>query len=145
MNVSSSKEYFEAIGAGWDRMREEFFAERVREEALAVAGVQAGAQAADLGAGTGFITEALLQRGVDVIAVDQSPAMLAALKQKVAGLGEATGVGKVDCREGEADVLPLVQIAAVTGIYGVSFAVVCVNAALAELWFTIREPERSGR
>lgn len=32
---------------------------------------------------------------------------------------------------------PLVQIAAVTGIYGVSFVVAAVNAALAELWLSI--------
>jgi apolipoprotein N-acyltransferase len=37
------------------------------------------------------------------------------------------------------DWLPLVQIASVTGIYGVSFAVVCVNAALAELWLSWRD------
>jgi apolipoprotein N-acyltransferase len=34
----------------------------------------------------------------------------------------------------QADVLPVVQIAAVTGIYGVGFAMGCVNAGLAELW-----------
>jgi apolipoprotein N-acyltransferase len=34
--------------------------------------------------------------------------------------------------------LALVQIASVTGIYGVSFAVACANAALAELWLARR-------
>jgi apolipoprotein N-acyltransferase len=38
----------------------------------------------------------------------------------------------------QTDALPLVQIAAVTGIYGVSFAVVCANAALAEVWLAWR-------
>jgi apolipoprotein N-acyltransferase len=38
----------------------------------------------------------------------------------------------------QADSLPLVQIAAVTGIYGIGFAVVCVNAALAEVWIDWR-------
>jgi len=33
---------------------------------------------------------------------------------------------------------PLMQIASVTGIYGVSFAVVAVNAGLAELWLAVR-------
>ena len=45
----------------------------------------------------------------------------------------------------QSEVLPLVQIASVTGIYGVSFVVVCVNAALAELWFRGRDGARSGR
>ncbi len=38
----------------------------------------------------------------------------------------------------QVDWLPLVQIAAVTGVYGISFALVCVNAALAELWIEWR-------
>jgi apolipoprotein N-acyltransferase len=42
----------------------------------------------------------------------------------------------------QADVLPLVQIASVTGVYGVSFALACANAGLAELWLARREPAR---
>jgi len=42
----------------------------------------------------------------------------------------------------QADVLPLVQIASATGIYGVSFVVVCVNAALVELWIARHDPVR---
>lgn len=38
--------------------------------------------------------------------------------------------------------LPLLQIASVTGIYGVSFAVACVNAAAAEAWLAWRGRER---
>jgi len=34
--------------------------------------------------------------------------------------------------------LPLVQIASITGIYGVSFVVACVNAAVAEIWLAAR-------
>jgi apolipoprotein N-acyltransferase len=41
-----------------------------------------------------------------------------------------------------ARVLPLVQGAAWTGIYGVSFALAAVNAALAELWIARGRPER---
>jgi len=43
----------------------------------------------------------------------------------------------------QSDVLPLVQIASITGIYGVGFAVVCVNAAVAELWMGRRLPGRA--
>lgn len=38
-------------------------------------------------------------------------------------------------------VLPLLQIADVTGVYGVSFLVVAANAALAELWLARRTPD----
>jgi 2-polyprenyl-3-methyl-5-hydroxy-6-metoxy-1,4-benzoquinol methylase len=58
----------------WDAMREEYFSASVREKAFAVASVQAGRPAADIGAGTGFLAEGLIQQGLRVIAVDQSAA-----------------------------------------------------------------------
>ncbi len=94
----SSKEYFDSIGAGWDRLREGFFPERVRDVALAAADVHAGETAADLGAGTGFITEGLLARDVRVIAVDRSVSMLEGLRRKFPS---------VECRTGEAENLPI--------------------------------------
>jgi ubiquinone/menaquinone biosynthesis C-methylase UbiE len=97
----SSKVFFDSIGADWDRLRESFFPDRVREAALAAAGVQSGREAADLGAGTGFITQGLLARGVRVIAVDQSPAMLDALRRKF------PRPDRVDCRAGDAEHLPI--------------------------------------
>jgi len=45
----------------------------------------------------------------------------------------------------QTDLLPVVQIASITGIYGVSFALGCVNAAIAELWMAIPNAERSTR
>lgn len=65
-------------------MRKGFFSEAVREKALSVAAVCAGELAADIGAGSGFITEGLIQRGMQVIAVDQSAAMLDVMKKKFA-------------------------------------------------------------
>jgi precorrin-6B methylase 2 len=57
----------------WDAMRPGLFPESVREKAFAVARVTPAGRAADIGAGTGFVTEGLLRRGVRVVAVDQSP------------------------------------------------------------------------
>jgi ubiquinone/menaquinone biosynthesis C-methylase UbiE len=99
--AGSSKGYFDSIGAAWDRLRESFYSERVRERALAVAGVLEGHEAADVGAGTGFITQGLLELGVRVIAVDQSPAMLDALRRK------SPWPDRVDYRIGEAEKLPI--------------------------------------
>jgi len=98
----SSKEYFNQVASQWDQMRASFFSEAVREKALDVAGVQAGRKAADIGAGSGFITEALLRRGLAVVAVDQSKEMLAEMKHKFSG-------AKVEYRPGEAERLPLVE------------------------------------
>jgi ubiquinone/menaquinone biosynthesis C-methylase UbiE len=96
----SSKDYFDQVAGQWDTMRTAFFSEAVREKASTAAGVRAGQLAADIGAGSGFITEGLLQGGVSVIAVDQSEAMLAEMRRKFAGAG-------VDLRLGQAESLPL--------------------------------------
>jgi ubiquinone/menaquinone biosynthesis C-methylase UbiE len=96
-----SKGYFDEVAPDWDAMRQEFFPDHVRERALEVAEVAAGAVAADVGAGTGFVTEALLRAGMKVIAVDQSAEMLELMREKFA-LG-----GDLDCRKGSAESLPI--------------------------------------
>ena len=96
----SSKDYFNQIAGQWDTMRTAFFSEAVREKAYAAAGVRAGMLAADIGAGSGFITEGLLRGGLRVICVDQSQAMLDEMRRKFAG-------ADVDLRLGEAESLPL--------------------------------------
>jgi ubiquinone/menaquinone biosynthesis C-methylase UbiE len=96
----SSKPYFDQVARQWDTLRTAFFSDAVREKAYAVAGVRAGMLAADIGAGSGFITEGLLQRGVRVVCVDQSEAMLAEMRRKFPA-------ADVDLRLGEAERLPL--------------------------------------
>jgi apolipoprotein N-acyltransferase len=44
----------------------------------------------------------------------------------------------------QAGVLPIVQIADLTGVYGIAFLLVTVNAALAELWLARGDPLRQG-
>ena len=97
--VVSSKAYFDQVAQQWDTMRQSLFAEPVRERAYAMAGVQAGKTAVDVGAGTGFIAEGLVARGVHVIAIDQSEAMLAEMQKR---FGAA-----IDYRLGGADALPV--------------------------------------
>ena len=82
--MPDSKSYFDNVAPCWDTMQRGFFSETVREKAFCVAGVQPGELAADIGAGSGFITEGLIQKGVRVIAVDQSEAMLEVMKKKFA-------------------------------------------------------------
>ncbi len=103
----TSKDYFDKIAPRWDEMRRRFFSDAVREKAYASAGVEPGAVAADIGAGAGFLTEGLLARGVRVIAVDQSPAMIEELRRKFTG---------IDGRVGEAERLPI-QDAAVDLVF----------------------------
>lgn len=97
----SSKQYFEQVANQWDQMRQNFFSEKVREMAYAAANIQAGKLAADIGAGTGFIVEGLVQKGLRVIAIDQSEAMIEEMKRKYKALDV------VDCRIGESENLPI--------------------------------------
>lgn len=96
-----SKSYFNRVASSWDEMRQFFFSTRIRDTAIGVAEVQKGCQAVDLGAGTGFITEALVSAGANVIAVDQSKKMLEELNKKFAF------TGSVDSRVGDAEQLPI--------------------------------------
>ncbi|WP_207732237.1 class I SAM-dependent methyltransferase [Heliobacterium chlorum] len=94
-----SKEYFDRVADKWDDMRQEFFSDKIREKAYCIANLVKGTLAADIGAGTGYVTEGLTEKGVKVIAVDQSEEMLRQLKSR---FGE-----KVDCRVGDASALPI--------------------------------------
>jgi ubiquinone/menaquinone biosynthesis C-methylase UbiE len=96
----SSRPYFDAVASEWDAMRRGFFSERVRDAALGALGVEPGRRAADVGAGTGFMTEALLQRGLEVVAIDESPPMLAVLAERF-------GETRVECRVSDGRSLPL--------------------------------------
>lgn len=97
----SSKAYFDEIGGGWDELQRGFFSDAVRDAVLAAAGTRAGDLVADLGAGTGFLTQGLVGRGAEVIAVDQSVAMLHALRVKFPSADQVT------CRAGDAGALPI--------------------------------------
>lgn len=81
----SSKTYFDTNATKWDDMRTGFFSDNVREIAYRLANVEQGDLAGDIGAGTGFITEGLLELGANVFAVDESDAMIEILKEKFQG------------------------------------------------------------
>ena len=97
----SSKEFFDRVARDWDEMREGYYSDDVRVGALAAAGVESGKTAADVGAGTGFISQGLIQEGLRVIAVDQSEAILNEMKRK---FGD---IDAIDYRVGNAQDLPI--------------------------------------
>ena len=99
----SSKDYFDRVAQDWDDMRENFFSDEVRVTALSTATVQKGKIAADIGAGTGFISEGLIQAGLQIIAVDQSEAILKEMKRKFAD------IETIDYRVGQAQNLPILD------------------------------------
>jgi len=97
----SSREYFDEVAGDWDKMRSVFFSEKVREKAFEVGKVDGAEVVADIGAGTGFMTEGLVKRGIKVIAVDRSQVMIEEMKRKF------SKVDSIDYRIGNAEDLPI--------------------------------------
>lgn len=99
-----TNEYFAEVAEQWDHMRQGFFSEAVRNAAFKAAGLNTDAilmTAADIGAGTGFMTEGLVKAGLEVIAVDPVQEMLDVLARKpYAAYG-------VQCRLGSAEEIPI--------------------------------------
>ena len=97
----SSKEFFDRVAQDWDEMREGYYSDDVRVGALAAAAVEKGKIAADIGAGTGFISQGLIEEGLQVIAVDQSEIILNEMKEKFARSS------LIDYRVGNAQDIPI--------------------------------------
>jgi ubiquinone/menaquinone biosynthesis C-methylase UbiE len=95
------KTYFDNVATQWDSMRKGFFSETIREKAFSVVNIESGKICADIGAGTGFITEGIIKKGLNVIAVDQSEEMLHQMRQKF------SYCNLIDYRQGVAENLPI--------------------------------------
>lgn len=78
----SSKAYFEEVADKWDNMRSDFFPIEVREKAIAEIDITEGLKVADIGAGSGFISEGLIHYPVNITAMDESEKMLEVMKAK---------------------------------------------------------------
>lgn len=74
--------YFNSVASKWDEIRSGLFPDSIRETVLKAAGNITGKLAADIGAGTGFLTERLLKENANVIAIDHSEAMIRQLLRK---------------------------------------------------------------
>lgn len=99
--MEKSKNYFNEIAENWDTISTSFFSENVREHAYKLVDIQPGKVAADIGAGTGFISEGLLKGGLKVIAIDQSENMLNYMSKKYSAFDGFTVL------LGDSDALPL--------------------------------------
>jgi ArsR family transcriptional regulator len=94
-----SQQFFSTSAGQWDRMRLELFGRRADVALLGL--LDESWTVADLGCGTGAITQSLAPFVEGVIAVDESGAMLAAARKRL------HGVENVDIRNGRLEALPL--------------------------------------
>lgn len=127
-----SQAFFGSIAGRWDRLRSELFGDQFH--LLALAGLLDDQWAvADLGCGTGQIAETLAPFVRQVIAVESSRNMLAAARQRLAGLAN------VELRRGELERLPIDDAA-------LDAAVIClVLHHVAEPAAVLREAARALR
>jgi SAM-dependent methyltransferase len=125
----TSRAFFSGVAGDWDALREELFG---AGSALLpfTALLERDWVVADLGAGTGALTTRAAPFVSRVIAVDGSPAMLAALAARAAHLTN------VDARRGELEALP-VDDASVD----VAFLMLALHYAV-EPWAVLGEAER---
>jgi ArsR family transcriptional regulator len=97
---SRSQAFFASSAAQWDRVRAELFG--VRTELFALAGLLDDSQVVgDLGCGTGQLAEVVAPFVRQVIAVDESAAMLRAARSRLSPLSN------VAVREGSVESLPI--------------------------------------
>ena len=96
---TKSQQFFSTSAGQWDRMRVELFG-RAGETAL-LGLLDEKWKVADLGCGTGAITQSIAPFVSGVIAVDDSSAMLSAARKRLHGLDN------VDVRSGRLEALPL--------------------------------------
>ncbi|MCD6331477.1 MAG: hypothetical protein J7L80_04680 [Thermoplasmata archaeon] len=61
MKAMNSKDYFDKVAHRWDEMQKGFFSDAIRSKIFSILDVQPGKIAADVGAGTGFITKGLIE------------------------------------------------------------------------------------
>lgn len=97
---SKSQEFFSSVAGQWDRVRAELFGERADLRAL-LGLLDEEWTIGDLGCGTGQVTESLAPFVRRVIAVDDSPAMLAAARRRL------SATENVQVRNGDLASLPL--------------------------------------
>lgn len=100
-----ASEFFATTAGEWDRVRAELFGTGVDRSAI-LALLDDRWVVADLGCGTGQLAAALAPFVRQVIGVDESRAMLAAARRRVAG------VSNVELRRGALEELPLSDAAA---------------------------------
>ena len=94
------QDYFEMVSPQWDVMRKSFYGEEVRDAVLNAVRVIPTDTVLDVGAGTGFLTEAAAKFASKVIALDFSRGMS---DEAIAKMGR----GNVEFRIGNAENVPL--------------------------------------
>lgn len=90
------KDYFDQVSSQWDTLRKGLYGDEVREAIINAAKLGPHDTVLDVGAGTGFLTEAAAKVGGKVIALDLSNAMTHEAISKLGGKNVEFKVGSVE-------------------------------------------------
>jgi ubiquinone/menaquinone biosynthesis C-methylase UbiE len=90
------KDYFEQVSSEWDVLRQNYYGEEVREAVMKAAQITANDTVLDVGAGTGFLTEAAARTAGKVVALDFSEGMTDKALRKVKGKNVEFKIGDVE-------------------------------------------------
>jgi ubiquinone/menaquinone biosynthesis C-methylase UbiE/DNA-binding transcriptional ArsR family regulator len=102
--AARTQRFFESVGPEWDALRKVFDDDLLRARAVARL-VAPELVVADIGTGTGVLALELARLGLRVVAVDNSPRMLEAAREKA----EREGLAGIELRLGDAAALPLAE------------------------------------
>ena len=100
--AARTRRFFDSVGPEWDALRKVFHDDLLRARAMARL-VDPELVVADIGTGTGVLALELARLGLRVVAIDSSPRMLEAAREKA----EREGLGRIELRLGDAAALPL--------------------------------------
>jgi len=90
------RDYFEQVSSEWDSMRKALYGDEVRDAIVSAASIGPGDIVLDVGAGTGFLTEAASKAAGKVIALDMSKSMTDEAISKLAGRNVEFKIGSVE-------------------------------------------------
>ncbi len=94
--------FFDSVGSEWDALRVVMNDDALRARAMARL-LPRELRVAEIGTGTGILALELAREGLRVVAIDHSPRMLEAAREKI----ERSGIAGIELRLGEASALPL--------------------------------------
>lgn len=82
--MTKATDYFAEVAGDWDTIRSGYFTESMRDAAIARAQLPEEAAVADIGTGTGFMIQGLLDKAGELVGFDESSAMLAIARENFA-------------------------------------------------------------
>jgi len=97
------QQYFTSVANQWDEIREGYFTEHMRDQAIEKAQLPENAIVADIGTGTGFVAAGLVGRSAKVYGFDANPEMIEVAQGNLSAFSK----DRIELRVAEGNTIPL--------------------------------------